>query len=260
MYKFIGKNQQMYEFDTPVIKFNYKCKTDEFEAGTNKCGDNENTSSNTDDYISSNKISVGTPKRVQMGYKGQFDKLTVFKRSRTKVFSSDQTQAVPVFKMLDKFPKGLSSQAKDIYITSKACEADKEKSVKYGKVFISAATHQLGGFGSSKRDTIVKWNSNKSPLTEDILAHELAHSLDCSDGQYGYSSSNEYKEAFNKDGNKFVTPYAKKSYDVYNNDKYDKVMLFVEDFAEAIKLYVTDPNFSTSYPNRAKYFNKIIKR
>ena len=90
----------MYEFDIPVIKFNYKCKTGEFEAGTNKCGDNENTSSDIDDYISSNKISVGTPKRVQMGYKGQFDKLTVFKRSRTKVFSSDQTQAVHVFKML----------------------------------------------------------------------------------------------------------------------------------------------------------------
>lgn len=63
----------MYEFDIPVIKFNYKCKTDKFEAGTNKCGDNENTSSDTDNYISSNKISVGTPKRVQMGYKGQFD-------------------------------------------------------------------------------------------------------------------------------------------------------------------------------------------
>lgn len=250
----------MYEFDIPVIKFNYKCKTDEFEAGTNKCGDNENTSSDTDNYISSNKISVGTPKRVQMGYKGQFDKLTVFKRSRTKVFSSDQTQAVSVFKMLDKLPKGLYSQAKDIYITSKSCEADKKKSVEYGRVFVSAATHQLKSFGSSKRDTIVKWNSDKHPLTESILVHELAHSLDSSEGIYSYSSSDEYKEAFNKDGNGFVTAYAEKSYEVYNNNG-SKSMVYVEDFADAVTLYVTKPDFfRTKYPNRTKYFDKIIKR
>lgn len=42
MYKFIGKHGQMYKFNTNLIKLNYKCKTDEFEAGTNKCSNGEN--------------------------------------------------------------------------------------------------------------------------------------------------------------------------------------------------------------------------
>lgn len=90
------------------------------------------TPTNPDEYIKSNNISVGKLSRVQMGSKGQYDKLILYKKSNTKVFANNSNRSVEVFKILDKFPVKLSSMAKDIYITDQKSDQDDKLSAKFG--------------------------------------------------------------------------------------------------------------------------------
>lgn len=228
----------------------------------NDRSDKNITDISNDEYIKNNNIiSNGKMSRVKMGSNGQYEKLILFSRNRTKIFAKDTNQAVDLFKKLDKLPSKLSVEAKDIYITPMSNPHDKIMSEKFGREFISNASHKPSGIGS-KRDTIIRWRCNTGSFSMDTLSHELAHSLDAKEGAVVgyYSDSKEYRNAFELDNSKFTSTYARESSRISSGNNLIFKSSLAEDFAESMKHYVVNnDSFRSMFPNKARYLDKILK-
>ena len=141
---------------------------------------------------------------------------------------------------IDKMPESIRETIKEINIYDTLNPYDKNMSLRYNiSNLVSAAS---GGNG------VINMYANKQ-TRDTVVLHEAGHGFDTADdGHIGkYSESEEYKAAVEADlkvtGQAAVTEYGATNCN--------------EDFAEAIALYLTDPeNFE--FPNRKKYFEKII--
>jgi len=149
---------------------------------------------------------------------------------------------------LDNFnamPAKLRAGCNEIAILPKANADDARLTAMYGKSVRTEAAYdpvhkRILGFPGADGKT--------RAIDQGYMAHELAHPLDDSMGKI--SDKLAWKKYAAKDGN-FVSQYASDYHQLHNS--------FKEDFADSIKLYVTDhDNFAKNFPNRADYIKRKI--
>jgi SPP1 gp7 family putative phage head morphogenesis protein len=150
--------------------------------------------------------------------------------------------AVKTKEHYDILPKALKANCKELVLSNKPCSKDAELSKKYGHKFVTEAQADL------EHNRIISYadeNGNERPLSLGTLAHELAHTID-----NGLSDKLAWKRYAEKDGH-FVSKYAAEHFKL--TGKYD------EDFAESVRLYITDKNnFMKSSPLRADYIKRKV--
>lgn len=166
-------------------------------------------------------------------------------------FPKTNTKIAPkLTKVLASIPPKLAVTSKKFVLLDHTDKRDKEASIQYGKNFITAASF-------NKIDqSVTFFDINESPISKDVLVHELVHALD---SKYEMiSRSDEYKKAVSMDSelgkkSEFTSSYARDSYRVKNNDPLE------EDMADGIPQYLKDGNkFSERFPNRAKFYAKML--
>ena len=106
-------------------------------------------------------------------------------------------------------------------------------------------------FASSDGSRVNIWKSSLIKLEAETLFHELGHNIDKRIGKYELSEwwtskDQLWKEAIDKDGkDRAPTVYAKTN--------------VMEDFAESVAKYMTDPEFRKKFPSRAETLDYIFK-
>lgn len=159
---------------------------------------------------------------------------------------------------------------------------------------------KTNGEFSLQRDSVTIWHASKSPIELGLLYHEFAHSLDNKNKKYDKTKKSlsldvEYKNAFDQDkslldskmesllgklddldegsderknvekeldnltdGGATISGFSHSGFvSKYSNG----VNSIKEDFADSIKSYmINSDSFRNNFPNRAKYFDKILGR
>lgn len=135
-------------------------------------------------------------------------------------------------------------------------ESDKSDGAQNSQTVLHELAHGLdhrGKYYSStdeynnviKADNVVKFEITEDDLTEDEL--DMIHGFN--------ETPNDFVDIYtSKDGNRYVSEYARSSADKTTNN-HDK---FSEDFAESVSFYFTDPLFKKVYPNRYNYIKAIV--
>jgi len=166
-----------------------------------------------------------------------------FPKTNTKIASK-------LTKVLASIPPKLAVTSKKFVLLDHTDKKDKEASIQYGKNFVTAASF-------NKIDqSVTFFDINESPISKDVLIHELVHALDSKHEMI--SRSDEYKKAVSMDSelgtkSRFTSSYARDSYRVKKNDPLE------EDMADGVSQYLKDGNkFSERFPNRAKFYAKIL--
>ena len=240
------------------IKLNYNCpESEKVGSGPGSCSDNKSELMLSDLKLHPAKItSLGTSKFGSSG-KMKFEKFNIqFPNASSniaiRVPISDSKAAPRLARTLASIPPKLATTIKSFILTDQPDKTDTIASKQYGKSFTTAASfnpvsHSITFFGD---------NGYIASISRDILIHELVHSMDTKLGQI--SRSDEYKQAVELDTklskrSEFTSSYARDSYKVKPNDPLE------EDMADGIPLYLKDKEkFSGRYPNRAKFYEKLL--
>ena len=158
-----------------------------------------------------------------------------------------------IIKFMDSYPDKLTKNCEEIYISF-------QKYIKDGK--------EYPGFiewDNTKRIHIM--NKSEDYDLEEVLIHELAHSMD--GGFNKYSSSNDYGTAFRIDLESNAKEFPKEEESWYVSQyAYEDVTrkvngelgrVFSEDFAETVKLFITNRSWLRGFfPEKEKYLSEIF--
>lgn len=151
-------------------------------------------------------------------------------------------------KDLEKIPKELLNQCEDKIIFSSS-----------EKVFSKSHNQLVGGFCSRKDNRIVVFHPHEdnrlSGRAIKTISHECGHTLDHNAGTWSSRKGdwNDYYDVASKEGG-FVTDYAKKGYEKFNTE-------YSEDFADAIKLFITNGNrLLRKFPHRYNFIKMVLTR
>ena len=151
-------------------------------------------------------------------------------------------------KDLEKIPKELLNQCEDKIIFSSS-----------EKVFSKSHNQSVGGFCSRKDNRIVVFHPQEdnrlSGRAIKTISHECGHALDHNAGTWSSRKGdwNDYYDVASKEGG-FVTDYAKEGYEKFNSE-------YSEDFADAVKLFVTNGNrLLRKFPHRYNFIKMALAR
>lgn len=241
------------------FKLNSNCPDSEkVGSGPGSCsGGNSLESTSSDLKLQPAKItSLGTSK-FGSSEKMRYEKFKLeFSKASSnisiRVPNTNNKAAKTLTKMLSLIPEKLATTIKSFAITDQPDKDDILVSKQYGTDFVTSASfnpvsHSITFFGE---------NGNVSSISKSVLIHELTHALDIKLGQI--SRSYEYKQVVALDSklgkkSEFTSNYARDSYRVKSNDPFE------EDMADGIPLYLKDKDrFSERYPNRAKFYKKLL--
>jgi hypothetical protein len=164
-----------------------------------------------------------------------------------------------IAKEYDSLPDFLKKDKTQLFFSSYPCPNDEALSEKYGRTFVTQATHIYSTKCDNTGDCYPKqlvyvWGDGTAPrnISKDDLIHEVIHGMD---REYVLSDSQEYKNAVVNDKGVFVSKYAQDSYKAYKKTNRE----LSEDFSEAGKLFLADEaGFAEKFPNRANYFRGLF--
>lgn len=170
----------------------------------------------------------------------------VYSISSAKITIQDGMNKAKADKMLQtikNLPEKLLSENPEILVRKGDSRGGKQStklSEEYGRKFVKS--------GHAGGNSIVLYD-----LDTETAIHEIAHTFDKSN--HRHSSSKEYEDAVNADSG-FTSKYAKDSYKVYY---FDSKRRYSEDFADGIASFLESQDwFSSQFPNRSKYYKKIL--